>query len=188
MFRQKSLPCITTPRCRLALLEPHQAEIMAQFRNANRLHLRQWEPTRSDQFFTSAYWEIQLRMALKHFRTGNSVCLVITDPAATEVMGVCNYTNIVRGTMMSCQLGYALASRHQGQGIMYEALQASLDYIFAEGRLHRVMANYRPRNQRSGNLLARLGFKIEGHAEKFMQINGRWEDHVLTSRVNPNDC
>jgi len=188
MFRQKSLPHIITPRCRLALLEPHQAEIMAQFRNANRLHLRQWEPTRSDQFFTAAYWEIQLRIALKHFRTGNSVCLVITDPAETEVMGVCNYTNMCRGTMMSCQLGYALASRHQGQGIMYEALQASLDYIFEEVGLHRVMANYLPRNQRSGDLLARLGFKIEGHAEKFMQINGRWEDHVLTSRINPNEC
>ena len=187
MFRQTTLPCIETARCRLKLLEPHQAEIMARFRQENRLHLESWEPTRTPEFFTPAFWEIQLRIALKDFRLGNSVCFAITDLAETEVMGVCNYTNIIRGTFLSCHLGYALASRHESQGIMYEVLQTSLDYIFEEIRLHRVMANYLPRNQRSGDLLKRLGFKIEGQAEAFLKINGRWEDHVLTARLNPRE-
>jgi [ribosomal protein S5]-alanine N-acetyltransferase len=187
MLHQIELPCIATARCRLKLLEPHQAEIMTRFRVANRLHLAQWEPTRSIEFFTSGYWEIQLRRALQDFRQGNSVCLAITDPVETEVFGVCNFTQIVRGTFMSCHLGYALAQRYEGQGIMFEALQASLRYIFEDLRLHRVMANYMPRNQRSGALLQRLGFKIEGHAEKFLKIDGRWEDHVLTSLINPWD-
>jgi ribosomal-protein-alanine N-acetyltransferase len=49
------------------------------------------------------------------------------------------------------------------------------------------MANYMPRNARSGDLLARLGFTVEGKASQYLQINGVWEDHVLTSRINPKD-
>jgi ribosomal-protein-alanine N-acetyltransferase len=187
MLRQTRLPAINTQRCHLRLLEPHQAELMLQFRQANREHLARWEPRRSSEFFTAPFWEIQLRIALKDFRLGQSLCLVILDPAEQEVMGVCNYTNMVRGTFQSCHLGYALSHRYEGQGIMREALQGSLDYVFNELRLHRVMANYLPHNDRSGELLKRLGFKIEGYGEQYLKINGRWEDHVLTALLNPLD-
>jgi ribosomal-protein-alanine N-acetyltransferase len=160
---------------------------MARFRCDNKAHLLAWEPRRSTEFYTETFWQMQLRLALRDFRQGESVSLVILDPEASEVLGVCNYSNIVRGTFQSCHLGYALAQRWQGQGIMFEALQASLEYIFNDLHLHRVMANYLPHNQRSGDLLTRLGFKIEGQAEQFLKINGRWEDHVLTSLINPAD-
>jgi ribosomal-protein-alanine N-acetyltransferase len=109
------------------------------------------------------------------------------NKAETEVLGVCNYSNIVRGTFQSCHLGYATAEKHQSQGYMAEAINASLGYVFNELNLHRVMANYMPRNARSGDLLARLGFTVEGKASQYLQINGVWEDHVLTSRINPKD-
>jgi len=32
-------------------------------------------------------------------------------------------------------------------------------------------------------LLDKLGFKREGFAEKYLKINGIWEDHVLTSKI-----
>lgn len=48
------------------------------------------------------------------------------------------------------------------------------------------MANYMPHNQRSGNLLRRLGFVVEGYARDYLLINGRWEDHIQTSLINPN--
>ena len=41
------------------------------------------------------------------------------------------------------------------------------------------MASYLPRNDRSGVLLKRLGFEIEGKARAYLRINGRWEDHIL---------
>lgn len=187
MLRQTQLPVIDTPRCHLRLLEPHQADLMLQFRLENREHLTQWEPRRSREFFSTPFWEIQLRVALKDFRLGQSLCLVILDTAEEAVLRVCNYTNIVRGTFQSCHLGYALDHRHEGLGIMREAVQASLAYVFNELRLHRVMANYLPRNARSGKLLKELGFKIEGYGEQYLKINGRWEDHVLTALLNPLD-
>lgn len=36
-----------------------------------------------------------------------------------------------------------------------------------------------------GILLKRLGFREIGVSEKYLQINGRWEDHVLTCKLNP---
>jgi ribosomal-protein-alanine N-acetyltransferase len=67
---------------------------------------------------------------------------------------------------------------------MRESLQASISYVFSELRLHRIMANYMPFNRRSGGLLRRLGFVVEGYARDYLQINGAWEDHVLTSLTN----
>lgn len=50
--------------------------------------------------------------------------------------------------------------------------------------MHRIMANYMPHNQRSGNLLTRLGFEREGYAKKYLLIDGTWQDHVLTALMN----
>lgn len=67
---------------------------------------------------------------------------------------------------------------------MREALQAAIRYMFTEQKLHRIGANYRPENIRSGKLLAKLGFKIEGFSKDYLFINGAWRDHVLTSITN----
>lgn len=158
---------------------------MADFRAKNKHHLTQWEPLRSPQYYTESFWQAQLRLAIRDFRSGNSVCLSILNDDETEVLGVCNYTNVIRGTFEACHLGYALADKKQGRGIMFEALTASTLYMFEEFRLHRIMANYLPRNKRSGDLLRRLGFNVEGEAKKFLKINGVWEDHILTALLKP---
>lgn len=67
---------------------------------------------------------------------------------------------------------------------MHEALQRTISYVFEELRLHRIHANYIPNNVRSGRLLARLGFAIEGYAKDYLFINDAWRDHVLTSLTN----
>ena len=44
------------------------------------------------------------------------------------------------------------------------------------------MAAYIPRNNKSGNVLSKLGFVKEGEAKAYLYINGGWEDHILTSK------
>jgi ribosomal-protein-alanine N-acetyltransferase len=48
------------------------------------------------------------------------------------------------------------------------------------------MANYMPENERSANLLKKLGFEREGFARSYLKIAGRWRDHVLNSLLNPD--
>lgn len=182
-----SLPHIKTERLLLKLLEPHRSDLMIDFRVANRDYLKTWEPRRPEEFFTLDFWGRQLRHVVQDYHDGNSLCLVIMDKSDAVVMGVCNFTNIVRGTFLACQLGYALAEKHQGQGVMFEALTQAVDFVFRQMGLHRIMAAYMPRNARSGRLLQRLQFVEEGKAIKYLNIDGRWEDHVLTSLVNPDE-
>ena len=156
---------------------------MCSFRRENKNHLEKWEPLRKPSFFTESFWQAQLRTQLRDFREGVSANFSILDKDEMFIVGVCNYTNIVRGTFQSCQLGYAIAKQCEGQGLMEEALRRTNDFVFSQLGLHRIMAAYLPHNQRSGSLLGRLGFKREGFAEKYLKINGIWEDHVLTSKI-----
>ncbi len=70
---------------------------------------------------------------------------------------------------------------------MRELCRHTISYAFDELRLNRIMANYMPSNHRSDVLLQRLGFSKEGAAKKYLKINGQWEDHVLTSLLNPRN-
>ena len=66
---------------------------------------------------------------------------------------------------------------------MSEAVKRAIQYMFEEQKIHRIMANYMPSNERSAQLLHKLGFTIEGLAKEYLLINGQWEDHVLTSLI-----
>ena len=182
-MKRKS-PQLDSTRVHARLLEPHEADLRVRFREENRHHLEQWEPRRRPEFFTEGFWQINLRLLLRDFRDGTSVCFSLLNTQENEVLGVCNYTNIIRGTFQSCHLGYAMSKQFEGQGLMYEALTLTNHYLFKEHGLHRIMAGYLPRNKRSGMLLDKLGFEKEGLARRYLKINGRWEDHVLTALIN----
>jgi ribosomal-protein-alanine N-acetyltransferase len=69
---------------------------------------------------------------------------------------------------------------------MSEALTALIAYAFNDLRLHRIMANYMPSNERSARVLQRLGFQVEGYARDYLFLAGRWQDHIMTSLTNPS--
>jgi ribosomal-protein-alanine N-acetyltransferase len=52
--------------------------------------------------------------------------------------------------------------------------------------MHRIAASYMPRNVRSEAVLNAMGFTREGFAKDYLLIDDKWEDHVLTSLINPN--
>ncbi|KIC73188.1 hypothetical protein DB44_BJ00010 [Candidatus Protochlamydia amoebophila] len=69
---------------------------------------------------------------------------------------------------------------------MSEAVAKAIKYMVEQQKLHRIMANYMPSNKKSACLIQKLGFVVEGHAKKYLLINGQWEDHILTSITNEN--
>lgn len=180
------IPRIETERLVVTLLRPSLAELMVRFRLENRSHLMAWEPLRSPQFYTEPFWQAQLQANLIDFSRGESCSFVMLDRAETRVLGVINLTQITRGTLQSCQMGYALGGAFEGQGYMQEGVSAAVQYAFSELKLHRINANYIPHNGRSARLLTRLGFEVEGRARAFLKINGQWEDHILTAVINPD--
>lgn len=170
----------------LTLPPEDAAPRMLAFFEENREHLEKWSPTAPEDFYSASFWRDRLGQARAEFEQDKSMKLVLfeRDAPAGPVIGVCNFSNFVRGPFQACYLGYSLDHRFEGRGLMIEALKAATRYAFETLRLHRIMANYVPVNERSGRLLRRLGFVVEGYAHDYLLINGRWQDHILTSLTN----
>jgi len=77
------------------------------------------------------------------------------------------------------EIGYTLAPEHHGQGYAAEAVKAVLDYLFFTLNKHRITASVDPANQKSINLLKKLGFRQEAHFRKSVLIRGEWCDDVI---------
>lgn len=181
----RPLPVLTTERVIIRLASGRDAAAVLRFYLENREHLTPWWPKWRDEQFTLRFWQRAIEANLQEFREERSVRFFLflrTDPG--RVIGLANYNQIVRGVAHYAVLGYGLAAEFEGQGIMREALQETIRYMFDDFGLHRIMANYVPHNIRSGELLKRLGFEVEGRARDYLLIDGKWEDHVLTALTN----
>lgn len=95
-----------------------------------------------------------------------------------SLVGVLNFSEIVRGSFQSAYLGYYGFRANSGQGLMKEALGVALDAAFGPLALHRVEVNVQPRNVRSIGLVTALGFTREGFSRRYLRIGERWRDHV----------
>ncbi|MBY6089946.1 GNAT family N-acetyltransferase [Pseudooceanicola sp. 502str34] len=175
---------IETPRCLIRPVQGGDAVEVMDFYDRNRAHLAPWEPLRDDAFYTLSGTIARIG-AQKTAMDGDRALHLLAFGPDGRVLAICNFANITRGAFQACTLGYAVDGATQGRGLMAEVLEATLPHAFGPLGLHRVMANVMPRNTRSRALLERMGFEREGLARDYLRIAGRWEDHILTSRIAP---
>ncbi len=180
------LPRIETERLLLTIPTEEAAPRMLAFALENRAHLTRWQPPESPGYDTEKFWRDYLIAGQKAFTAGQAMRLVMfeRENPSGPIVGECNFSNFIRGPFQACFLGYKIDYRAEGRGLMHEALTAAIAYTFEELRLHRIMANYLPTNERSGRVLRRLGFVVEGYARDYLLIGGEWRDHILTSLTN----
>ena len=184
---------LETPRLFVLQPAPDDFGRVLSYYEDNRAHLEPWEPRRPDGFYTERFWRDRLRRSQEDLAQDRALRLFLvlrrTDagPAqdAGEIVGTCNLTEVVRGPFQCATLGFGLSHRHEGQGLMREALERVIPHAWDDLAVHRIQANYQPHNQRSAALLKRLGFTVEGHARDYLHIDGQWRDHILTSLTNP---
>lgn len=177
---------LVTERSQVVLLQPGLAPFLVDYKIRNRDHLAPWEPPRREEYFTLKNTQQTIAAQLKLYSQDLALPLAVLDRCGQKVIATVNVSNIVRGIFQAAHLGYGLDGKYQGQGYMTEILSVAIPEIFTQLKLHRLMANYIPSNQRSGALLQRLGFTKEGVAKDYLFINGQWQDHILTARTNPD--
>jgi ribosomal-protein-alanine N-acetyltransferase len=97
----------------------------------------------------------------------------------SRVIGRVALAGVLRGAFQNAYLGYWIDEGHQGRGLMTEAVWAATSFAFGTARLHRVQAAVMPRNEASLRVLAKVGYRREGFALKYLCIAGAWEDHWL---------
>ena len=86
---------------------------------------------------------------------------------------------IRRGPAQSGVLGYWTGQPYARHGYMRETIAALVHHAFERLDLSRIEAACLPENVASRGLLESSGFKYEGVAQSYLQINGRWRTHVL---------
>ncbi|MDN5280540.1 MAG: [ribosomal protein S5]-alanine N-acetyltransferase [Clostridiales bacterium] len=180
------IPSIKTERFLLTVLRPEEAELIHKYYLENRNRLAPVEPERNEDFYTLDSWRGRLIASYTNFKCGTAVNFVALSHDRSKMLAGCNFTGIVMGPLRACYLGYSVDKDHEGTGLMFEVVSAGIKHIFEKVKLHRIMANYMPENERSANLLKKLGFEREGFARSYLKIAGRWRDHVLNSLLNPD--
>lgn len=174
---------------RLTLAVPTEKDARELFNYALRTesYHAPWSPPKAPQWNTlkSAYERAQQYQ--DECEQGHTLRLWFrakTSPLGPFI-GAATLSQIQLGPRRACFLGYHLDQPYEGKGYMHEALTRIIDYAFRVLLLNRIEATYVPTNERSANVLARLGFTVEGYARNYLFIDGEFRDHVLTALVNP---
>ena len=92
--------------------------------------------------------------------------------------GEININSIHRGAFQSAYVGYWIDEQHAGHGYMPEAVVLVLRFGFEQLGLHRLQISIIPRNTPSRRVVEKLELRAEGVAERYLEINGVWEDHM----------
>lgn len=95
-----------------------------------------------------------------------------------QVVGEVNLNNVIRGALQSGTIGYWIDQRQAGNAYVAEAVVVVMQFAFEQLMLHRLEICIVPRNQRSRRIMEKLAIRDEGTAERYLEINGAWEDHV----------
>ena len=146
-------------------------------RTRNKTHIQPYEPTWSPHYTKADFWHARLNRQSREWELGlANAFLIFKDETLIGGMPI---NNICRGAAQFASIGYWIDQSHEGQGLMSEAIALTLNYAFKTLALHRINASCIPQNPRSKNTLLRAGFVEEGFAEKYLRINGKWQDHHL---------
>jgi ribosomal-protein-alanine N-acetyltransferase len=173
---------------RLALRPSRTADIgeIRRVLRHNRAHLAPWNPAPppgADPTSITAVSNTVLRHR-RDWRNGRVFAFVAALRAEpSRIVAMIVLSGIMRGAFNGAYLGYWTDVDHQGRGVGTEGIKAVLDFAFGPAELHRIQAAIMPRNVRSLRVIEKLGFRREGYAERYLQIAGKWEDHILFART-----
>jgi [ribosomal protein S5]-alanine N-acetyltransferase len=95
-----------------------------------------------------------------------------------RLAGEITLSSIQRGPFQQAYIGYWVDEDLAGQGIAGESVVIVLRYAFEDLGLHRVEIAIVPRNSPSRRVVQKLDLREEGIAVGFLEIDGKWEDHV----------
>jgi ribosomal-protein-alanine N-acetyltransferase len=160
---------------------PRVADFFAwsRLRSESREFLVPWEPSWATDELSKGAFRRRLKKYQRETRLDSAYAFFVFRNEDNALLGGCTLSNVRRGVTQCCALGYWVGERFARQGYMFDAVRALVPFIFKTLGLHRIEAACLPSNDPSKSLLAKAGFREEGLARRYLQINGEWQDHVL---------
>lgn len=126
----------------------------------------------------------KVQRAIDLVKNNNGISWGITLKNNPKLIGSVDYWRVVKEHHRS-EIGYMLHADYYRQGIMTEALQATIEYAFKHIKLHTIEANITPTNIASIQLVEKCGFVREGHLKENYYYNGTFLNTCIYSLLNP---
>ncbi|WP_395542929.1 GNAT family N-acetyltransferase [Neotabrizicola sp. sgz301269] len=145
--------------------------------------LTPWEPVWSHDHLARRAFTNRVYWANRAEAQGTALPLLLIRRQDQRLLGAITMDNIRRGPAQTGTLGYWVGAPHARQGYMREAILGVVHHAFTQLDLSRIEAACLPENAASRGVLEKCGFKYEGVAQSYLQINGRWRNHVLYANL-----
>lgn len=166
---------------RLTLRPPIHSDFRAwaALRRESEEYLTPWEPEWAADHLTRKAFTNRVYWAQRSISNGSAVPLFLVRRCDDVLIGAITLDNIRRGPAQAGTLGYWTGVAFSRQGYMREAIESVVHHAFSRLDLSRIEAACLPENVASRALLESSGFRYEGVAQHYLQIDGRWRTHVL---------
>lgn len=174
---------IETERMTLRLPSHSDFRDWSSLRAQSQAFLAPWEPAWADDHLSRRAFTHRVYWAARAELQGTALPLFLIRREDNAFLGAITLDNIRRGPAQSGTLGYWVGECYARRGYMREAIRAVVHHGFTELDLSRIEAACLPENMASRGVLEKSGFKYEGVAQSYLQINGRWRNHVLYSNL-----
>ncbi|KGJ04198.1 GNAT family N-acetyltransferase [Paracoccus sphaerophysae] len=182
MFLRRSALRLDTERMVLRLPAHQDFAAWTGLRAESRDFLTPWEPIWHADHLSRKSFTNRVYWAARASRGGTALPLFLVRRDGV-LLGAVTLDNIRRGPAQMGTLGYWIGAPFARQGYMREALAAVVAHAFGPMDLSRLEAACLPENAASRGVLEKSGFKYEGVAQSYLQINGRWRNHVQYSNL-----
>lgn len=168
---------------RVVLRAPQAGDYRAwrELRLASRNFLKPFEPRWTEADLGPEVYRARLKRGRQEAAEGTDFTffIFVSDAGRQILVGGVTLSNIRRRAAQFGTLGYWMGQQFAGKGLMTEAVRLVVVHAFDQLLLHRVHAAFLPHNMASRRVLEKNGFREEGFAENYLQIDGKWADHVL---------
>lgn len=179
MFLPRRKLRIETERMTLRQPTLHDFRAWSNLREQSEEFLTPWEPIWAKDHLQRKGFTNRVYWAQRSISNGSAIPLFLIRRSDQTLLGAITLDNIRRGPAQSGTLGYWIGEPHARQGYMHEAILSVVHHAYDRLDLSRIEAACLPENKASRALLEKCGFKYEGVAQSYLQINGRWRTHVL---------
>ena len=183
MFFRHKTQILQTERLTLRLAESADYIEWSDLRRGSSDFLQPWEPVRDSAYLTRRSFQNRVVWARRMAKDGRALNMLIFSRDDSQLVGGITLDNIQGGVSKSATVGYWMGENFTRQGYMAEALNASVLHAFTVLDISRIQAGCLPENAPSRSLLEKSGFKYEGVAQSYLQIAGRWRNHVLYANL-----
>jgi len=156
----------------LRLLEERHASAVFRVVDRERPFLRQWLPW-VDSTTALEHTRDFIRTSLEHFAAEEGLTTGIW--CGDEFAGTVG-THKISWPNRNVEIGYWIASKFQGRGIVTSACRALIEHAFQDWDLNRVEIRCASTNTKSCSVAQRLGFRLEGVLREAQLVDARFVD------------